>query len=198
MISYQTEEDYKTAIRASSDLMRRYPCSDAADEAQFRIADALRHLGRIPDALKAYTKLVDNYYGSSLTNQAMREYNTLLRNYRASGGRMNGSFYEVGDDDPGKLAQDMFDVAMHHQNYREYAAAVQVYRNFANRFPGSDCYDDALFNIGFCYQQMNILFEDINKAKGPDDLFKVKDDFADATGASDIPKGKLSAIDQRG
>lgn len=192
--SYQAEEDYASAMRASQDLLRRYPCADCADEAQMRIAEALRLQGNIPQAMYAYTDLVDKFYGSGLTNQAMREYNTLLTNLRKTGGRINGNLYQVTEQDPGKDAQDLFDLAMHHQNYREYAAAIDDYRQFANKFPGSDNYDDALFNIGYCYQQMNILFEDINKAKGPEDLFKVKDEYRAATGANSIPGGKLGAI----
>ncbi|MEN6303006.1 MAG: tetratricopeptide repeat protein [Armatimonadia bacterium] len=194
-ISYAAEEDYDAAIRASDDLIRRYPCADCVDEAYMRIADALRHQGRIREAMDAYCRLIDTMHGSSLTNQAMREYNTLLTNVRKSGGRINGEFYNPGDDDPGKEAAELYDVAMHHQNYREYAAAIKTYREFSSRFPGSDNYDDALYNIGFCYQQMNILFEDLSKAKGPEDLFKYKTDFEDATGAQGaLPSSGLAAI----
>ena len=194
-VSYQGEEDYDACIRASIDLIRRYPCADCADDAYMRIAEAYRHLGRIPDAMEAYTKLIERMRGSSLTNTAMREYNTLLRNSRGTGNRRGGSFYEPTDEDAGRVAQDVFDIAMHHQNYREYAAAIRAYRDFADRFPGSDQYDDALYNIGFCYQQMNILFEDLNKAKGPEDLFKMQTEYEDATGAyGSIPKDKLSAV----
>jgi TolA-binding protein len=193
--SYQKEEDYDACIRASIDLIRRYPCADSADDAYMRIADAYRHMGRIPDALAAYSKLIREMRGSALTNTAMREFNTLLRAYRASGGRLNGDFYAPSDDDLGKQAQDLFDLAMHHQNYREYAAAIQTYREFADRFAGADQYDDALYNIGFCYQQMNILFEDISKAKGPEEFDKRRAEFEDATGGfGAVPQGKLTAI----
>lgn len=192
--SYQADEDYDAAIKASKDLIKRYPCADCADEAQLRIADALRLQGRIPAALAAYGDLVRGWYGSALTNQAMREYNTLLRNYRGSGGHFNGDLYQVGDNDPGKQARDLYDIAMHHQNYREYAAAAQAYRDFARRFPGSEMYDDALYNIGFCYQQMNILFEEVNGARGPEDLYKRREELQAATGSSSLPEGKLAAI----
>lgn len=193
--TYQQEEDYEAAMRASIDLIRRYPCADCVDDAYMRIADALRHQGKIPEAMDAYTRVVREMYGSPLTNVAMREFNTLLKNSRASGGKIRAEFFEPGEDDPGKMAGELYDVAMHHQNYREYAAAIERYREFADRFPGSDNYDDALYNIGFCYQQMNILFEDLNKAKGPEDLFKFKTDFEDATGNyGAVPKGKMTAI----
>ncbi|MCE5241300.1 tetratricopeptide repeat protein [bacterium] len=193
--SYMKEENYAAAIKASIDLIRRYPCADCADDAYMRIAEAHRHEGRNPDAMEAYVKLIDRMRGSSLVNTAMREYNTLLRNSRGSGHRIAGELYEPTEEDTGRAAQDLFDIAMHHQNYREYAAAVQTYREFAGRFPGSDQYDDALFNIGFCYQQMNILFEDLNKAKGPEELFKRQTEFEDATGAyGALPKDKLSAV----
>jgi TolA-binding protein len=194
-VSYQKEEDYDACVRASIDLIRRYPCADCADDAYMRIADSYRHMGRIPDAMEAYCKLIERMRGSSLTNTAMREYNTLLRNSRGSGNRAGGNFYEPTEEDAGRAAQDLFDIAMHHQNYREYAAAIEAYRGFADRFPGSDQYDDALYNIGFCYQQMNILFEDLNKAKGPEDRFKMQTEFEDATGAyGAVPKDELTAV----
>jgi TolA-binding protein len=193
--SYEAEEDYDAAIRASIDLIRRYPAADCADDAYMRIANAYRHMGRIPDAMDAYCKLIREMRGSSLTNAAMREYNTLLTNMRNTGSRIAGEFYTPSEEDLGKQARELFDRAMHHQNYREYAAAISTYRQFADRFAGADQYDDALYNIGFCYQQMNILFEDLNQAKGPEDFDKRRTEFEDATGASGgVPQGKLTAI----
>jgi TolA-binding protein len=193
-VSYQQEEDYEAVLKAASDLRGRYPDSDYADDGQFMIAEALRHLRRAPEAVDAYRDLIEHMPGSVLTNAAMRECNTLVENMRNSGVRIDGTMYTPREDNPGQEASELYDIAMHHQNYREYAAAIQVYREFVGRFPGHDNYDDALFNIGKCYQNLNILFEDMNKAKGPEDLFRLKDDFADATGSDSLPAGKLSAI----
>lgn len=193
--SYQQAEDYDAAIRASIDLIRRYPCADSADDAYMRIANAYRHMGRIPQAMEAYGKLIRDMRGSSLTNTAMREYNTLLKNYRASGGRIKGEEYTPSEDDLGKQAGELFDLAMHHQNYREYAAAIETYREYVDRFQGADQYDDALYNIGFCYQQMNILFEDLSKSKGPEEFDKRRTELEDATGQYGfVPKGTMTAI----
>lgn len=192
--SYQQEEHYEAVLAACEDLVRRYPCSDYADDARMMIANALRHMGRAPEAIHAYRALIEEMPGSALANTAMREHNTLVRNIRETGGHIDAELYTPREDDPGQMAQELFDIARHHQNYREYAAAIRAYRDFVAAYPGHDNYDDAFFNIGLCYQQLNILFEDMNKAKGPEDLFRLREDFVDATGSFHLPGGKLTAV----
>lgn len=195
-VCYQQDENYNAALRASEDLIRRYPCSDFADDAQLTIAEALRMTGRAPQALNAYRDLIERMPGSALTNQAMREYNNILRNLRGTSMARGEQEYAPREDDAGRVARDLFDQAMHHQNYREYAAAVRCYNQFIRDFPGNDNFDNAWFNIGKCYQNMNILFEELNNAKGPEDLFKFRADYEDATGNyGGLPgAGKLSAV----
>lgn len=193
-VSYQQEEQYDAVLASCEDLVRRYPCSDYADDARMMIANALRHMGRAPDAIGAYQALIEEMPGSALANDAMREYNTLVRNVRETGGHVGGELYTPREENPGEAAQELFDIARHHQNYREYAAAIRAYSDFVAAYPGHDNYDDALYSIGMCYQQMNILFEDMNKAKGPEDLFRLREDFQDATGSAHLPSGRLSAV----
>ncbi len=192
---YREVENYEAAIRASEDLIARFPCSDRLDDAMFCIAESLRHSGSPHEALAMYRRLIEELPGSALTNRAMREANTLARNLRGRGA-MAPAPYNVEAVDAGEAARDMFDYACHLQNYRQFAEAIQAYRQFARTFPGSDNFDDALYNIGVCYQQMNILFEDINEAEGPEDLFRLQSRFEDAVGRRQaIPSEQhLSAV----
>lgn len=192
---YREVENYEAAIAACEDLIRRYPYSDYLDDAQFGIAECLRHMGRAREALDAYCALIERLPGSSLSNRAIREANTLARNI--SGAPPTApALYNAEVFDPGRDAQDLWDYAQHLQNYRAFNDAIGRYREFMDRFPGSDNYDDAMFNIGVCYQQMNILFQDINKASGPEDLYSMQSRYQDATGRQEtIPSGReLSAV----
>lgn len=192
---YREVENYEAAIAAAEELMRRFPYSDQYDDALFCIAESLRHAGKPQLALEAYCRLIEELPGSSLTNRAMREANTLARNLRGAGAQ-TPALYNVEAENAGEAATDMFNYARHLQNYRQFAEAIKVYRQFARLFPGSDNFDDALFNVGCCYQQMNILFEDINEAEGPEDLYRMQRRFEDATGSrAAIPAGQhLSAV----
>ncbi len=192
---YREVENYEAAILASEDLIARFPCSDRLDDAMFCIAESLRHMGEPQAALAMYQRVIEELPGSALTNRAMREANTLARNLRGRGAQAP-ALYNVEAGDAGEAARDMFNYARHLQNYRQFAEAIAAYREFARTFPGSDNFDNALFNIGVCYQQMNILFEDINEAEGPEDLYRLQRRFEDAVGRRQaIPSGqRLNAV----
>ncbi len=192
---YREVENYEAAIAASEDLMARFPYSDYLDDALFNIGEARRHMGEPFAALEAYRSLIEDLPGSRLINRAMREANTLARNLRRRG-RDAPALYNTEAENSGELARDMYDYARHLQNYRQFKPAIDTYRRFVRQFPGSDNYDDALYNIGVCYQQMNILFEDINAAEGPEDLFRLQRRFEDAVGRRGATPGgeQLSAV----
>jgi len=176
-------ENYEECIAVCEELIDRYPMADCVDDAQFRIAESLRHLGDLRGALDAYVYLIENLTGSSLTNAAMREANTIINTLRRRNERVGIEPYDTENFDPGKDAQELWEYANHLENYNRFAEAIDAYKQFLEDFPGSDNYDDALFRIGLCYQKMDILFQEVNKAKGPEDLLRLKDQWEDATGA---------------
>lgn len=175
-------ESYDQAIRVAEDLIGRYPMSDYADDAQMMIADSLRLKGEWLPALEGYDYLIHTMSGSGNTNRAMREANNLRQRVNRSGRRLAGELYDLLAWNPGREAADLWDRAQDHENYRGYAQAIDLYREFIHRFPGHDNFDDAFYHIGECYRQMKILFEELGKAKGPEDLFRLQDRYADATG----------------
>ncbi len=192
---YKEVENYEASIEASEELMARFPACDCMDDSQFRIAECLRHMGELRHALGAYRSLIEDMPGSRLTNRAIRESNTLAKQLTGRG-LGAGGVYNAEVYDPGRDAQDLWDYAQHLQNYRAFKPAIDRYREFIRRFPGHDSFDNAYYNIGFCFQQMNILFADINKAQGPEDLFHFQDSYQDAVGAAaTIPGDKeLSSL----
>lgn len=176
-------QNYEAAIEVSEEIMARYPMCDCLDDCQFRIAEALRHKGELRRALEAYVSLIEDLPGSSLTNRAMREANTLLQTLRRRGENMAIAPYDPEAWDPGKEAQEAWEYANHLENYRRFAEAIGAYQDFLTRYPGSDYHDDAMYHIGLCYQQMDILLQEVNKAKGPEDLLRLQPQWQDATGA---------------
>jgi len=190
-------QNYEAAIAVSEELLRRYPMSDCVDNCQFRIAEALRHMGDLRGALAAYVDLIERLPGSSLTNRAMREVNTIIRTLRRRGERVPYEPYNPQAWDPGREAKDMWEYANHLENYHRFAEAVAVYRQFLNQFPGSDWYDDAMYRIGLCYQKMDILLQEVNKAQGPEDLLRLQAQWEDATGAYGTrpTPGQFRAVD---
>ena len=189
---YYQVEAYDQAIAACEDVLNRYPLCDCADDAQMMIANALRLQGHQRAALDAYEFLIHEMPGSSNANAALREANNLRKRIRRRNEDVAGDYYDPLEYDPSRAAQDLWERARHHENYREFLQAIDLYRRFIVEFPGNDNLDDAFFHIGECYRQMKILFEDINKAKGPDDLYRVSDSYRIATGA----RGMIPAADE--
>ncbi len=176
-------QNYEAAIRVSEELMARYPMCDCMDNCQHRIAEALRHLGDLRGALDAYASLIEDLPGSPLSNAAMREANTLLRTLQRRGEQVAGFRpYDPEAWDPGREAQDQWEYANHLENYHRFAEAVAAYQDFLARYPGSDFHDDALYHVGLCYQKMDILLQEVDKAKGPEDLLRLQTQWQDATG----------------
>ncbi|MCD6352290.1 MAG: tetratricopeptide repeat protein [Armatimonadetes bacterium] len=175
-------QNYEAAIEVSREVIARYPCSDCVDNCKFRIAEALRHMGDLPAALEAYADLIEGMPGSSLSNRAMREANTIIRTLRRRNQPVPIAPYDAEVWDPGKEAQDLWEYANHLENYHRFADAIAAYQDFMARFPGSDWYDDAMYHIGLCFQKMDILLQEVDKAKGPEDLLRLQDQWQDATG----------------
>ncbi len=190
-------QNYPAAIELSQELIARYPMSDCVDNCQFRIAECLRHMERLEEALAAYADLIEQLPGSSLTNRAMREANTIIRTLRRRHIAVPVEPYNPNAWDPGKAAKDAWEYAQHLENYHRFAEAVRAYEDFMRRFPGSDWYDDAMYHIGLCYQKADILFQEVNKAKGPEDLLRLSEQWEDATGlyGTRPTPGQLRAVE---
>ena len=182
---YQELGSYEDAIAAYDDLVMTWPMSDYVDDAQFGIGQSLRAMHNLRDALPAYEVIIHEMPGSSFVRPAMAEVNT-----------MQDGTYDLKGHFPCDDASDLWDLANHFQNYRQFDDAIRAYGDFIAQFPGHDNIDDAWFRIGNCYQLTDKLFKQINEAKGPEDLFRKAEEFKRATGGrTTIPAGeKLTAV----
>ena len=182
---YQSLGSYQQAIAGYRELLSVFPMTDYGDDAQMAVGDCFRAMGNQRDAFAAYMFLINRMPGSPLVRRAMTEVN----NFRPNSFDLKAHF--ACDD-----AQDLMDLAQHYENYRQFADAIATYTRFIRAYPGNDCYDEAWYHIGSCYEELNKLFAKINDAKGPDDLFRYTDDFKRGTGGlSTIPTDRqLTAV----
>jgi TolA-binding protein len=196
---YMEVEDYRSAINACRDLIRDFPFNDQADDAQMCIAECYRLMGDLQGSLDAYRELINRWYGSNLSNRAMREANDLMKRIQGGDGRTAGALYDPLRWDPQKEAEEMWNrEAKHLQNNGAHLAAIAKFREFIQKFPGNDLWDDAWYEIGMTYMRQDQLFQDVNNAKGPDDIARLREDYQMSTGdKGPVPtNGKLSALRQ--
>ncbi len=194
---YMEFEDYDSAINASNDLIRDFRYSDLADNAQLRIAECERLRGDLRASLEAYDLLIDEWYGSDLTNRAMREANNLIVRIRQTWAGIHRELYDPLAWNPAKEAKELwYGGAKHYQNNGLHAEAVEKFREFIDKFPGNDLWDNAWYEIGQTYLRQDFLFQEVNKADGPEDLDRLREDYIASTGDEGaIPTdGSLSAL----
>jgi TolA-binding protein len=173
---YQKLGNYRAAIDAFATLQRMYPASDYRDDAQFQIGNCFRSLGEMRMAEGVYEQLIHEMAGSPFVRSAAQEVNNLRP------GR-----YNLQEIIPSDVVQDAYNQAMHFVRFREYAAAIPRLKAFVRDFPGSDLCDDAIFNIGVCYRQMNELLSKVNAAHGPEEVFRLAPEWQAATGSRRPP-----------
>jgi len=194
--SYMSSQDYDSAINASKDVIRDFPFSDLADDSQMRIANCLRLMGKKAEAMEAFADLIDKWYGSSHTNTAMREFNTLSREFRTNG-RVVRQAYDPETMNPAKDAQILWDKATYLEKNGHHSSAISMFREFIDKYPGGDMMDDAWFRIGEVAIRQDQLFQNINAAKGPEDMDRLRDDYTASTDDGSIPPtdGSLSSVE---
>lgn len=161
-------------------VINDYPYSNYFDDALYAQARVwLNQRAELP-ARRAYERLFSLCPATPLIRTAAQEYNSLRP--RAA--------YIIEGDSPWDLARDLYEVAQSHQRFREFEAAVACYNELLANFPGLDLVDDAVFNIGMCYKQMNLLCNAISNAEGPDQLYRVREAWQAATGGAPVPVGQ--------
>jgi TolA-binding protein len=86
----------------------------------------------------------------------------------------------------------MWEAAQGFQRYRQFADAVAAYNEFIGAFPREDRLDDAIFQIGVCFKETNILCNQVNDAEGPDQIFRLRESWALATRGGDVSRARGS------
>jgi outer membrane protein assembly factor BamD len=162
----EKEKNYEQAGVAYRMLVKTWPLSPNAAEAQYRFACCLIEFGDAIKAFKELQKTIENYPDTPYFNEILtKQYE--IGNMFLAGERLrvwsiptfpsmdktveiyetvikNGPYSDIAP-----LAQMKIGFAREKQ--KKYKEAVEAYENLIRKYPSSDLVDDAQFQIGFAY-----------------------------------------------
>lgn len=163
-IKYEKEKNYEMAAGAYRALVKTWPLSPNAAEAQYHFALCLLELGDPMKAYKEFQKTIESYPDTVYFNDILQKQYE-IGNMFLAGERLkvwtiptfpsmdktveiyetvikNGPYSDIAP-----LAQMKIGFAREKQ--KNYKAAVEAYENLIRKYPKSDLIDDAQFQIGF-------------------------------------------------
>lgn len=169
---YRELGNYEAAIKLYGHLLSSYPFSRYADDAGFAIGQCYKSMKLNGAALQSFERFLGNFPGSPLVREAVREINDIL-------GRSQRTLAMTF---PADMADELFNEALHFQAMGQYNAAIQSYRRFLSLMRGHDRWAEALFNMGKCYQAMELLIDRFARAAGPEEIYRLLPDWRAAVG----------------
>ena len=155
----EDEGEYKDAVKAYDVLVREWPASVEAPEAQFRMAKLLEtHLGEYADAYEEYAYLLDFYprecpYADVVESQ-YKLVNLLYDTRRVflgmsfTGNReLRQSYERIVRRAPGAayVPEAMLKIADLREQDTDYEESIKVYSSLRSRYPGTDAARTALY-----------------------------------------------------
>ena len=155
----EDEGEYKDAVKAYDVLVREWPASVEAPEAQFRMAKLLEtHLGEYADAYEEYAYLLDFYprecpYADVVEAQ-YKLVNLLYDTRRVflgmsfTGNReLRQSYERIVRRAPGAayVPEAMLKIADLREQDTDYEESIKVYSSLRSRYPGTDAARTALY-----------------------------------------------------
>ena len=166
----ETEGDLSKAIGAYRALLKGFPESGAAPQAQFKIAELNEQLGEPERAFTAYGKYLSNYpRGKEFDTVVERQFGIgkeFLEGARRklfgmktfpSMQRAQKMFEEIVKNAPyskqAPLAQ--FNIGMSLEKQGDYPEAIAAYQSAVDKYPNDDVAADAQYQIG--YVQMHLI-----------------------------------------
>lgn len=161
-------EQWKEAKNVYLALVRKWPFSFNAGEAQYRAAWCSEQQADFPRAFKEYQKCVEKYPSSEYFEKALeRQYqiaNLFLvgepqRVWKvplpASWEQTAKMYTQILKNAPyGRYAAEaQFKIGLCHEKTKKWSDAIAAYNTVLDRFPGHDIADDALYQIGYVWFQ---------------------------------------------
>ncbi|MCS7062442.1 MAG: outer membrane protein assembly factor BamD [Methylacidiphilales bacterium] len=163
---YFEKGDYDNALKAYRSLIRRWPLSFMAPEAQFKIGQCLEKRGAFWDAYRAYNTMLQKYPNSEFFNQALERQMAIGNLYLAGEKRrllkipLGADYQKAVEIFEGIVrtapfsrfapeAQYKAGLAM--ENMSRYIEAVAAYNRVLERYPADDIADDAQYQIGYAW-----------------------------------------------
>jgi outer membrane protein assembly factor BamD len=165
----QGEKD--SALKAYKGLLRRWPLSFFAPEAQFRVGKILEDSGDFYNAFQAFQKMVTKYPSSDYFEQALGEQYRIANLYLAgepqriwkipvgpSMDRTVEMYDRIIKNAPyGTYGpQCQFKIGLARENQRRYTDAVDAYQKVIDNYPTSDVAADAQYQIGYAWMRSSM------------------------------------------
>jgi outer membrane protein assembly factor BamD len=164
----EAKEDYKGALQAYQTIVRRWPLSTSAGEAQFKVGFMLEKRGEFWNAYKAYQKVVEKYPASQYFDLSIeREFS--IGNLFLSGepqkiwkipllpsmDKTVDIFNTVIKNAPyGVYApQAYFKIGLAREHQKNWSEAISAYNKLLDKYPGSDLAPAAQYQIGYAWYQ---------------------------------------------
>ncbi len=159
------------ALKAYKSLLRRWPISIFAHEAQFRVGKILEDEGEFAGAFKAFQTLVTKYPNSDFFEQALNEQYRIANLYLAGepqriwkipvGPSMDHTiemYQRIIKNAPygAYAAQCQFNIGLAKEKQRKYSDAVDAYQKVLDNYPTSSVASNAQYQIGYAWMTSSI------------------------------------------
>jgi len=177
-----------SALKAYKGLLRRWPLSFFAPEAQYRVGKILEDEGDFYTAFAAFQKMVSKYPSSDYFEQALEEQYRIANLYLAgepqriwkiplgpSMDRTIEMYQRIIKNAPyGTYApQCQFDIGLARENQRKYTDAVDAYQTVLDNYPASSVACNAQYQIGYAWMRSSQSGDyDMGAAKKAVDAFQ--------------------------
>ena len=162
----QADGKYEEALKAYRILVRKWPLSFFAPEAQFNLGLCTEKTGDFWAAYKAYKKMVEKYPASNFFEQALDREFAIGNLYLAgepqrlwkipTGPSMDRTieiFEAIIKSAPygANAAQAQFKIGLAHEKQRKFSDAVDAYTKILDKYPGNPIAADAQYQIGYAW-----------------------------------------------
>jgi outer membrane protein assembly factor BamD len=176
------------ALKAYKGLLRRWPLSFFAPEAQYRMGKIIEDEGDFYNAFQAFQKMVTKYPSSDYFEQALNEQYRIANLYLAgepqriwkipvgpSMDRTIEMYQRVIKNAPygTYAAQCQFNIGLAREQQRKYTDAVDAYQTVLDNYPASSVAANAQYQIGYAWMRSCQLGDyDMGAAKKAVDAFQ--------------------------
>ncbi len=170
-MKFYEAKDYKRSTGEFTKLVRYYPNSELAAEAQYYIGRSYEGLEEYEQAYLAYQKAIETYpFTKRMEEMIEREYEIGNKFYAGERIKLWGiptfpSIYKaieiyqkVVDNAPyGKYAeQALYKIGECHKKAQDYQAARSAFQKLVDEHPESKLVEDAKFQVGLCASQASL------------------------------------------
>ena len=185
---YEAQGQRDSALKAYKGLLRRWPLSFFAPEAQYRVGKIMEDQGDFYNAFQAFQKMVTKYPSSDYFSQALNEQYRIANLFLAgkpqriwkipvgpSMQRTIEMYQRIIKNAPyGDYApQCQFNIGLADEKQRKFTDAVDAYQLVLDNYPTSSVAANAQYQIGYAWMKSSISGDyDMGAAKKATDAFQ--------------------------